>query len=720
MHKPLFFILIFCFWFSVGASYPPAYAETHDNNKNIKTKNIKTKNIIAKNIIVKNKIQLPDEEPIDPFTLVQKYVLANGLVVYLTPSDKSNMYEMRLDVNVGTRAEVKKNAGVSHLLEHVLFRNEALGNEETYLQLIVEKGGNANGTTSEYKTSYFASIPSKHSDWLRENLFTMLVNSRSPGNAEFVKREVDTVLREVGDPTPLNKFLDIDLWQYFKIEVVHIPDFWERDFGIKYKEKFTEEEMRLSTLYLEPETLVKHYNDYYYPSNAELFISGRFDAVETLKWIDATWAVWQNRKGLKMPEVETPKLRAEPYKKIELATQEPELEYGTKLFDMDVKSEVVVSSYMKFLSHRLMKELRNRSGATYGVHDSTTIYEKRYGTSIIYFSTKDENMASSEELLFKYIKEEAEAGGFSDAQIDEAKILYLNSWFEYDSDVRALGTFAQNRHDYAKSYGPDVMSPVSAIRSITNEEYRTILKKRFAPEMRYQFKRETALFFKWDFILASVIIFGVAFALFKKFMMQKFIHTQIRWVRKICFFPLKITEISVTLVGVFGVIVYAQLAEYILNKFHFFDKNIFFAVYLPSFLLAFGAAIIMQGTYAFYPRKLMVVGKEIYIKSLTYHSRIIPLNEVKRVWSHHIFIFNLRFWLKVKWRFYFQDVLFFRRALFLELNNGRIYIFSMRNVDMVVRELNSFLISDEFVHDPDSNPMFPLSGKSNKNSKESA
>ena len=57
--------------------------------------------------------------------------------------------KLTADLERGWEGEHEGNWGVSHLLEHVLFRDKQLNDEMSYLQLIKEAGGSANGETRE-------------------------------------------------------------------------------------------------------------------------------------------------------------------------------------------------------------------------------------------------------------------------------------------------------------------------------------------------------------------------------------------------------------------------------------------------------------------------------------------------------------------------------------------------------------------------------------------
>jgi len=110
----------------------------------------------------------------DPFKEMSFHELNNGMSVVLAPSNQAKNVKVKVRVKVGTSVENKKNLGVSHLVEHLLFRDSELEDGQTYLQLIKEEGGNINANVTKDETSYHAVIPFKKGEWLVKRFAMML------------------------------------------------------------------------------------------------------------------------------------------------------------------------------------------------------------------------------------------------------------------------------------------------------------------------------------------------------------------------------------------------------------------------------------------------------------------------------------------------------------------------------------------------------------------
>jgi zinc protease len=91
---------------------------------------------------------------------VHEQVLANGLKLLLLEEHKAPVAVFQIWYRVGSRNESLGRTGLSHLLEHMMFKGtEKLGPEE-YSKIIQRNGGNTNAFTTQDYTTYFATIAS--------------------------------------------------------------------------------------------------------------------------------------------------------------------------------------------------------------------------------------------------------------------------------------------------------------------------------------------------------------------------------------------------------------------------------------------------------------------------------------------------------------------------------------------------------------------------------
>ncbi len=178
---------------------------------------------------------------IDPHSGITLHTLTNGMTVVLAPSSNARNTEIEIRVNTGWNAEDAANLGVAHLVEHAVFRDERLGANQSYLQLIKEKaGGSANGVTSWKSTSFYASVTPLKGVWVLNEFSHMLMNRKL--NADQIDKCRAEVLLEMGEP---HNFFQAFLARLNPLEWEQ-PDFFETEFDVRGKNE-PDEDIRRGT-----------------------------------------------------------------------------------------------------------------------------------------------------------------------------------------------------------------------------------------------------------------------------------------------------------------------------------------------------------------------------------------------------------------------------------------------------------------------------------------
>ena len=89
---------------------------------------------------------------------VKETILDNGLKVLLLEDHKSAAVTFQVWYRVGSRNEIDGKSGLSHFLEHMMFKGTPSVKPEEYAKIIARNGGNSNAFTSQDYTVYFATM----------------------------------------------------------------------------------------------------------------------------------------------------------------------------------------------------------------------------------------------------------------------------------------------------------------------------------------------------------------------------------------------------------------------------------------------------------------------------------------------------------------------------------------------------------------------------------
>ena len=121
--------------------------------------------------------------------------LPNGLRLVMVPDDHVESACFGLFVASGSRHEAAKDAGISHFIEHMLFKGTSTRSALAISQAIEGRGGNFNAYTSEEGTCFYAYLPCDYLPTAVDIISDMFVNAAIP-DAEFA-RERQVILEEI-------------------------------------------------------------------------------------------------------------------------------------------------------------------------------------------------------------------------------------------------------------------------------------------------------------------------------------------------------------------------------------------------------------------------------------------------------------------------------------------------------------------------------------------
>ena len=123
---------------------------------------------------------------------VEKF--SNGLKVVFVPCEAESV-AVGLFIASGSRHETAKTAGISHFIEHMLFKGTPTRKPIDITRAIEGRGGNFNACTGEESTCYFAHLPCEYLGEAVDILSDMYLRATIPDD-EFV-REKQVIVEEI-------------------------------------------------------------------------------------------------------------------------------------------------------------------------------------------------------------------------------------------------------------------------------------------------------------------------------------------------------------------------------------------------------------------------------------------------------------------------------------------------------------------------------------------
>jgi len=127
---------------------------------------------------------------------LERYTLPNGLTVLLKPDSAAPVSSVQVWVKTGSIHEgAHLGAGLSHYLEHMLFKGTERRAGREISATVQAHGGYINAYTSFDRTVYYIDVPSDHTAVAIDLLADAVLHSTLP--ADEVAKEKDVILREI-------------------------------------------------------------------------------------------------------------------------------------------------------------------------------------------------------------------------------------------------------------------------------------------------------------------------------------------------------------------------------------------------------------------------------------------------------------------------------------------------------------------------------------------
>lgn len=341
--------------------------------------------------------------------MYKKIVLDNGLRIIANKLPSRETVSLGIWISVGGRFEDEKFKGISHYLEHMLFKGSKKYTCQQIKETIEGKGGSLNGFTAEEFTCYLVKV-------LKENL------------NESLEILSDMVLFPVLEEGEINKERTVimeeikmyhDLPQYYVLEILDSLLWADHPLG--------------STLTGTPESvsaigrkeLLDYRDRFYNAPNIVISLCGAFDLDSVVKSTKKIFTQNDGRKKI-IPLVAKEGSRVPALKGVSKPTEQSHLALGFRSYDrkdprrhiLDVLHVIMGAN----MSSRLFQEVREKRGLAYSIGTGIKRF-KDSGAFTVHAGVDNKKVDE----CVKVVVEELEniKGGPTESELRRAKDFYL-------------------------------------------------------------------------------------------------------------------------------------------------------------------------------------------------------------------------------------------------------------------------------------------------------
>ena len=299
---------------------------------------------------------------------------SNGLRVVLVPCEAESV-AVGLFIASGSRHETAKTAGISHFIEHMLFKGTPTRRPIDITRAIEGRGGNFNACTGEESTCYYAHLPCEYLGEAVDILSDMYLRATIPSD-EFA-REKQVIVEEIR--------MYADEPDSVAMENLQRALFPKSMLGAPVAG--TPDSLRP----MRPTDLKGYIKSHYLPQNTIVVIVGNFDEAKALKLVEKAMVNGEAesfplRKKRTFPILTSGRdsaspLSGKPVPRV-LASKEiaqTQLALGYRTFgirdDRKYAATVMDAILGRGMSSRLFQEVREKRGLSYDISSRMQFFQ---------------------------------------------------------------------------------------------------------------------------------------------------------------------------------------------------------------------------------------------------------------------------------------------------------------------------------------------------------
>jgi zinc protease len=398
-------------------------------------------------------------------------VLANGLKILLLEDHKAPVVTFQVWYRVGSRNEEWGKTGLSHMLEHMMFKGTKKVGSEEFSRIIQENGGNDNAFTSNDYTAYFENIAS-HRITVPVELEADRMENLILTNEDFLTERM-VVMEERRlrtEDNPQAYMMEQLEAAAFQIQPYHWPTVgWMQDI-----ERFTIKDLRA------------YHRIYYNPANAFLVVVGDFRKDDLLPLIERAFSTIgkgpapDQKKSLEEPQTGERRVlvkREALLPSIIMAYHVPNLR-SPDSYVLEVVSAILSSGKSSRLYHNLVREKQLVRGA-----DAENSLLSR-DPGLFYLSADlapDKEVATVEKALGEEL-ERLQKEPVTDRELEKAKN-QIEAAFVYGQDSLFFQAMLLAQHEIASDW-KTIDDYLPAIRGVTPDDIMRVTKRYLVPDNR--------------------------------------------------------------------------------------------------------------------------------------------------------------------------------------------------------------------------------------------
>ncbi|OQY41369.1 MAG: peptidase M16 [Fusobacteriia bacterium 4572_74] len=390
--------------------------------------------------------------------------LKNGIPVFFDKMDGIQSVTIGIFVGTGSKYEREDEYGVSHLLEHMMFKGTKRRTAKELSEQIDDVGGNINAYTGKEITAYYIQLLSSRLEVGIDILSDMFLNSTfSDENLEKEKKVVIEEINMYGD-IPEEKVHDIN-----------------STFAISGDQSNIVLGSIESVNGISREILVNYFNRRYTPENMVISLAGNMDIDKVMEMLENTMGIiekkeTQTSKEFSMKINSGKKVLKKEMSQVHLCINTKGISY----LDEDRYKYSIISNILAGnMSSRLFQKIREDRGLVYSIYSYMSNFREG-GLFTIYAGTTPKDYNEVIKIVLEEF-EEIKKNSVTEKELERSKNQFLSSLtFGLENSRARMSRLANSYLTYGRI--KTIEETIEEIEKISCEDIKKVANKVFSEE----------------------------------------------------------------------------------------------------------------------------------------------------------------------------------------------------------------------------------------------
>lgn len=394
--------------------------------------------------------------------MYKRQVLDNGLRIVSEKISYVKSVSVGIWIGAGVANETAEESGISHFIEHMLFKGTQTRSAKKIAEEIDGIGGQLNAFTGKECTCYYAKTLDSHTDHVFEVLSDMLFSSN------LSNKDIETERNVISE--------EIRMYEDSPEELVHdlLAETVWHDNALGYPILGTYESLRK----INRQLILEYIQKWYSPQNTVISVAGSFDSDNLQELIYKYFGSWKKTK-IADEQINHISFNSEitfkhkDTEQIHMCIGFNGLKHcDDRLYALFVANNIIGGG----VSSRLFQKIREDKGLVYSIYSYPSSY-KDVGMFTIYAGMNPEHVKTVTELLLTELKTIVK-NKFTEEEVNKAKEQLKGAYIlGLESTSSRMTSIGKSELLLRKIYSPDEI--VNKIEKVSMNDVAEIIENVF-------------------------------------------------------------------------------------------------------------------------------------------------------------------------------------------------------------------------------------------------